>query len=762
MTPIGQVSITVVEARDLPSKVYYCALKIRSQSGLCKETRSAQKTSAPRWNETIILPITETDTDVRVMICSKKKTYSLGEVIVPLGAFKNLETTASENWYKIIKTTSESKISCGEIYLDIKYKPEGDSEGGIDAVRNMKAVQVNLLRSLQSGPTTAFEQMENAVLEEHGFLTSELKRLTKIEGKESTSATVQNMLEALETTQEELKLKRWMDIQVEDISDCLSQIQKFSKTAFSKTVKSLTEIEDDLVVVSNEMSAIIGALQSKQASTQTESFALLDDILTTDSEKRSFVHGGGVSALLQLLGSADEKIVQKSLEILQIATYFESGRAHRELNPTSVAEVVSGFAQSSNKNHKIYASCVVTNLLHIKDGSIYRYFSEGNGKDDILQFLSSDNSFLQLRTLWGISSMPPGDKSNFLSIVWSKLVAFLKDSRKPEHQAKACAIIANFAYDSSNLAFMASKSSQLLPVLETLLKHSDERSIEALRALANIADSKEIRKALATGECIPLIVKLLDQPLTKVQACWTIGNICMDDRTAVAVRNAGALEKMICLLKDPKTQSDVLEKILWTFSNSMIDEKAKEIISTKEEGLSALVNLFKTKNEKLLSHAIHILCMLCTNNLTVSSALGELDVMQQLVPFLSNARQPHIKDKVCWLISRLSLGHQQNQDAFRKAGGMTDLGDLLEVDSPHLNSATWAMFNLVVENEENLQALKNMDVIQPLVSGLQNEKARDISRQLLGILAADEEQKRKIIDVVVRDVRTRKISFLLN
>mmetsp|Transcript_107951 Transcript_107951/g.161508 ORF Transcript_107951/g.161508 Transcript_107951/m.161508 type:complete len:155 (+) Transcript_107951:55-519(+) len=154
--------------------------------------------------------------------------------------------------------------------------------------------------------------------------------------------------------------------------------------------------------------------------------------------------------------------------------------------------------------------------------------------------------------------------------------------------------------------------------------------------------------------------------------------------------------------------------------------------------------------------------MLCTNNLTVSSALGELDVMQQLVPFLSNARQPHIKDKVCWLISRLSLGHQQNQDAFRKAGGMTDLGDLLEVDSPHLNSATWAMFNLVVENEENLQALKNMDVIQPLVSGLQNEKARDISRQLLGILAADEEQKRKIIDVVVRDVRTRKISFLLN
>ena len=132
------------------------------------------------------------------------------------------------------------------------------------------------------------------------------------------------MLEALEKAQEELKLKRWMDIQVEDISECLTQIQKFSKTSFQKAVKSLTEIEDDLVVVSNELSAVIAGLQSKQLATQTDTFALLDDILTTDSDKRSFIHGGGISALLQLLGSDDEKVVQKSLEILQLATYFGS------------------------------------------------------------------------------------------------------------------------------------------------------------------------------------------------------------------------------------------------------------------------------------------------------------------------------------------------------------------------------------------------------------------------------------------------------
>ena len=218
--------------------------------------------------------------------------------------------------------------------------------------------KVSLLRSLQSGPTTAFEKMENAVLEEHGFLTSEvyydvlfsllllfyhrnylptnyyffffffisfflkLKRVARLEGKESTSRTVNNMLVALEKTADELKLKRWMDIQVEDISYCLSQIRKFSKSLSSVNVKSMAEIEDDLVVVSSEMSSIISNLQSKQASIQQDSFILLDDRLTTDSEKRSFTHGGGISALLQLLTSSDEDIVEKALEILQMATYF--------------------------------------------------------------------------------------------------------------------------------------------------------------------------------------------------------------------------------------------------------------------------------------------------------------------------------------------------------------------------------------------------------------------------------------------------------
>lgn len=100
--------------------------------------------------------------------------------------------------------------------------------------------------------------------------------------------------------------------------------------------------------------------------------------------------------------------------------------------------------------------------------------------------------------------------------------------------------------------------------------------------------TEDARKAICAGNCVNLIVALLDQPLTKVQACWTLGNICMDgmdlnfnffefyiyffkDRSIIAVRNSGAIQKMMVMLKEPKTQIETIEKILWTVSNCLID-----------------------------------------------------------------------------------------------------------------------------------------------------------------------------------------------
>ena len=41
------------------------------------------------------------------------------------------------------------------------------------------------------------------------------------------------------------------------------------------------------------------------------------------------------------------------------------------------------------------------------------------------------------------------DKSKILEHIWDKIIGFIGDSKRSEHQAKATAIIANFAYDGN-------------------------------------------------------------------------------------------------------------------------------------------------------------------------------------------------------------------------------------------------------------------------------------------------------------------------
>jgi hypothetical protein len=99
-----------------------------------------------------------------------------------------------------------------------------------------------------------------------------------------------------------------------------------------------------------------------------------------------------------------------------------------------IVETVSGFTGSRNKDFKTLACCIITNLLRLKDGkclqnsevkclslhnhqtntlristaNVYEFFSKGQGKEDIISMLSATDEYLQTRTLWALSVMPPG------------------------------------------------------------------------------------------------------------------------------------------------------------------------------------------------------------------------------------------------------------------------------------------------------------------------------------------------------------------
>jgi hypothetical protein len=127
--------------------------------------------------------------------------------------------------------------------------------------------------------------MEIAVLQERFLLTSEVKRLTRQHGPESTTCkTVENMLDILEQAAIRLQLKAWMDISSDEINKCQSIVETYA--AKQKSVPpspekpGKLETEDEVIVVSGELTSVISGLTSKQPTMQRESLLLLADGLT--------------------------------------------------------------------------------------------------------------------------------------------------------------------------------------------------------------------------------------------------------------------------------------------------------------------------------------------------------------------------------------------------------------------------------------------------------------------------------------------------
>ena len=166
-------------------------------------------------------------------------------------------------------------------------------------------------------------------LKKNKYKLKRREKSDKTQGNAASIKTVENMLETLERTADQLRLKRWNEIQVEDISKCLSKIQNYSQkspmpatmvhsnsvpifTPFtthanappsvltspyasssnlsslpaasnSSTpfVKSIAEIEDDLVIVSSELTSIISSLNSKQFNAQRDALLFLEERLNT-------------------------------------------------------------------------------------------------------------------------------------------------------------------------------------------------------------------------------------------------------------------------------------------------------------------------------------------------------------------------------------------------------------------------------------------------------------------------------------------------
>ena len=196
------------------------------------------------------------------------------------------------------------------------------------------------------------------------------------------------------------------------------------------------------------------------------------------------------------------------------------------------------------------------------------------------------------------------------------------------------------------------------PVFLDILRKGDVRVAgEALRAVTNLATRSEMRRMFVDQGYIEVIVPLLGKASLLHASAWALSNLSMDDRSVMAIRNAGAIELMVPAL--PSASPVAQEKILWALYNLLGDDRARDIIATERGSLSTLVALLECEGEpSLLIPTIDVLSVLCLNQ-RVAAQLGEMGVPQHFCSLLVRTHLPEgAREKLCWAIIRLVVGHR--------------------------------------------------------------------------------------------------------
>eukprot|EP00005_Dracoamoeba_jomungandri_P006362 CAMPEP_0174261922 /NCGR_PEP_ID=MMETSP0439-20130205/12666_1 /TAXON_ID=0 /ORGANISM="Stereomyxa ramosa, Strain Chinc5" /LENGTH=424 /DNA_ID=CAMNT_0015346531 /DNA_START=362 /DNA_END=1633 /DNA_ORIENTATION=- len=119
---IGQLGVTVVEARGLKSKANaYCALFLERQK---ERTKTCKKTKKPRWRADFDFYVSEKDASLEVTVFDHRWLLAddfIGYVNIPMTDL--IDGEEAEGWYPL-KARKKDEKSSGELKLKLIYRRE--------------------------------------------------------------------------------------------------------------------------------------------------------------------------------------------------------------------------------------------------------------------------------------------------------------------------------------------------------------------------------------------------------------------------------------------------------------------------------------------------------------------------------------------------------------------------------------------------------------------------------------------------------------
>eukprot|EP01094_Clydonella_sp_ATCC50884_P022300 TRINITY_DN5089_c0_g1_i2.p1 TRINITY_DN5089_c0_g1~~TRINITY_DN5089_c0_g1_i2.p1 ORF type:complete len:762 (+),score=237.56 TRINITY_DN5089_c0_g1_i2:151-2286(+) len=628
------ITVTLVEGRSMPAaKAYSCILKLSAKT---HTSGMSSKTNAPKWNQDFKFELMEGDAEVQLKVFQKR--FCIGEVVVPLQPFIRFEATKLDKWYKI-KSTSHVEVE-GEIHVvthlhlrqaALQNRSKKDRFSGTGRTSShlalleleTAALTKDLLDNLPTGPKTSLERMEQAVLEEHDFISKELARVNKTDDSDSQKKqTIQEMLDLLVQQSDRMQLapqKPFNDLPavnvavVENVPVVDGDDEGHAVAARPKLMLTRE--------VSPTLARLITNLGGEQRK-QREALLTLQSHLKEDEDAVDFVHGGGIQALLDIvIQTSSESFQLKALEHLSTITFEDAPRRHVDL--VHMMRTLQPLLDHPNEDIAVLAASSFTNgcMSVNEEPSVRQYVCDGEATDPIMELLLSSHDYIQLRALWALSHISFAKEQALAKRVIPKITMLLKESKKKEALQMACLLVTNMAAYESNLDLLV-EGDELLEALFVLLSSAFAVVVvQALKAFTNLAQHARAREYLCSeGMTEKLTSKLrTETPYNnvKMQSAWLVSSMAQDEETSRRVVELGYVDAIFQLLSDEgvrQQRADIRLKALWALINMSVFTDLSQVLVAAPHTLESIAALCTCGQSAVRLHALKLLASVLTSN----------------------------------------------------------------------------------------------------------------------------------------------------